>query len=113
MRSLSSTVSEIPSSCDPSRSVVSYISTNRLLWGSLALAIRAARFVASSLALAASCSGALASWSGTSAGMLAPVFVLVDLAADGLAVLLGDRLRHRTGARDRAIVHGVHRADFG
>ena len=33
-----------------------------------------------------------------------PVFVLVDLAADGFGVFLGDRAGHRPGARDGTVV---------
>ena len=39
-----------------------------------------------------------------SGAVLDPVLVLVDLAADRLAVLLRDRLRDRAGARDLALV---------
>src|SRR4051812_36057896 len=82
MRSLSSTVTETPSSWQPSRSVVSKIST-------------------------------CAPSTPVSADMLAPVLVLVLLAAHGSAVHLGDRLRHRTRAGDEAVVDGVDRADLG
>ena len=80
MRSLSSTVSEMPSSWAPSRSVVSKIST-----------------------------GAPASGSD----MFHPVLVAVDLAADGLAVLLRDGLRHRPGHGIGAVVDRVDRRDLG
>src|SRR6185369_3027524 len=75
MRSLSSTVSEMPSSCEPSRSVVSKIST--------------------------------------SADMFDPLLVAIDLATDGLRVLIRDRLGDRTRTRDGAVVYRVHGADLG
>src|SRR5258706_16226149 len=46
-------------------------------------------------------------------GELAPVLVLVFLAAHGPGVDLGDRLRHRAGARDLAVVDRLDRADLG
>src|SRR4051812_7341320 len=49
----------------------------------------------------------------SSADMLAPVLVAVDLAAHGLAVLLGDGRGHRARARDRPVVDRVHGADLG
>src|SRR4051794_18847031 len=90
IRSLSSTVSEIPSNCDPSRRVVSYISM--LLTASLSVVIPVPT---------------------TRSYELAPVFVLVDLAANGLAVLGSDHLGHSTGTRDRTVVDRVHGADLG
>src|SRR3954451_4596900 len=90
IRSLSSTVSEIPSNCDPSRRVVSYISM--LLTASLSVVIPVPT---------------------TRSYELAPVFVLVDLAAHGLAVLGSDHLGHSTGTRDRTVVDRVHGADLG
>src|SRR3954454_12075537 len=86
MRSLSSTVSEMPSSCAPSRSVVSYTSTRA---GS-------GRAFVSSLV-----------------DMLAPVLVAVGLTADGLGVLGRDGLGLRPGARNGPVVDRVHRAHLG
>src|SRR5689334_17236045 len=96
MRSLSSTVTETPSSWQPSRSVVSKISTCR----------------AESTA-APSPATSTAGAPPASADMLAPVLVLVLLAAHGAAVHLRDRLRHRTGAGDEPVVDRVDRTHFG
>src|SRR6478735_8756033 len=79
MRSLSSTVRDTPSTCAPSRRVVSKIST--------ALGIRS--------------------------DMFHPVLVPVDLTADGLAVLLHDRLRHRPRAWDGPVVDRADRRHLG
>src|SRR4051812_36242158 len=85
MRSLSSTVRLMPSSCEPSRSVVSKTSTNRRV----------------------SCSCDL------SADMFVPVLVLVDLAAHGVGEDLLDLASDRAGIADLAIVDGADRHDLG
>src|SRR4051794_21076387 len=84
MWSLSSTDREMPSNWAPSRRVVSKMSID---------------------------SGR--DTSGSVTGMLDPVLVLVDLAADDLGVLVGDGLRHRARAGDGAIVDGVDRRHLG
>src|SRR5581483_2572509 len=85
MRSLSSTVSEMPSSWLPSRKVVSKTSTD---------------------------AGSVTSASALS-DMFDPVLVSVDLAADGCEVGLLDGLGHRTGLTDHAIVDLTDRHDLG
>src|SRR5262245_38022400 len=95
MRSLSSTVTETPSSWQPSRSVVSKIST----WGEEAETASPATSTAPAPL--------------DSADMLAPVLVLVLLAVHGAAVHLRDRLRHRARAEDQAVVDRVDRAHLG
>src|SRR5262245_48254671 len=87
MRSLSSTVTDTPSSWVPSRRVVSKIST------------------ASGRARRAG--------TAVSADMLDPVLVAVDLAPGRLAVHLLDGLGHRPRARDGTVVHRVDRCDLG
>src|SRR5207248_11274294 len=44
--------------------------------------------------------------------MFDPILVLVDFAAHGTPVLFGDGGAHRSGARNRPVVDGVHRAHF-
>src|SRR5829696_6757553 len=82
-RSLSSTVSEMPSNWAPSRRVVSNTST------------------------------AAGTAPGASVGMFHPILVAVDLAAHGPGVLRGDGRGHRPWARDGAVVDGVHRGHLG
>src|SRR5215217_6917288 len=79
MRSLSSTVSDTPSTWAPSRRVVSKISTE----------------------------------SGFRSDMLHPVLVPVDVAVDGLAVLLHHGLGHGPRARHRAVVDRADRRHLG
>src|SRR3954447_6857079 len=85
MRSLSSTVSDNPSRCDPSRSVVSNTSTDA-----------GVRDTAAS-------------------DMFVPVLVAIDLAADGGVEGLLDLARHRTRltAADQPVVHRPDRHDLG
>ncbi len=94
MRSLSSTVSDIPSSWLPSRNVVSYI------W--IALAAGAGSLVA------------LAAGRDTpSPDMFHPLLVLGDLAAHGAGVLGGESRWCGGRARDRPVVDRVHGAHLG
>src|SRR4051812_16686101 len=85
MRSLSSTVSDRPSRCDPSRNVVSNTSTDA-----------GVRETAGS-------------------DMFVPVLVAVDLAADGGVERLLDLAGHRPrfAAADEAVVDGADRHDLG
>src|SRR5262252_7955991 len=106
MRSLSSTVRLTPSSCEPSRNVVSKTSTAFGVRGFLSVMASSS----SSLLLVPTLAPLPAAGSGD---VFDPVLVAIDLTPDRLRVLGGDRRRHRPGAVDLPVVHRVDRADLG
>src|SRR5690606_35569003 len=87
----SSTVSEMPSNCAPSRSVVSKMSTASGLPGGRRLATSLASLI----------------------DVLQPVLVAVDLTAHGREVRLLDLLGDRPGPAQLAVVDGADRHDLG